>query len=184
MKIKPVDILFSKAFQKIILVAAGLSLRPPWHDAEAAKFYSFKPNLVIGLLLGLFIFLFPAHLGAHGVENRVEPGGIAVAFQYSSGEAMSYAKITVMPPDGAKTFQVGHTDRNGRFCFYPDAPGDWKVTADDNQGHRLPVTLPVATDQIRGVQIKDSPQTPTISKIERAFMGVSLIFVISGILFY
>jgi hypothetical protein len=42
-------------------------------------------------------------------------------------------------PDGKADaeipFRTGRTDRNGYFCFQPDAPGRWKITIKDEDGH-------------------------------------------------
>jgi len=56
---------------------------------------------------------------------------------------MSYARVKISAPGAKLTFQSGRTDRNGRFCFFPDTPGDWKVVVDDEMGHRLEVMVPV-----------------------------------------
>lgn len=134
-------------------------------------------------VLGLCLLGIDGPLYGHGVSGEAAPGGIAVTFTYSSQEAMAFAKITVTSPTDGKTFQVGNADRHGRFCFFPDAPGDWQVTADDNQGHRLTVTVPVTQDQLQGFQVK--PATPAaVSRLERTLVGLSLIFGVAGLLIY
>ena len=85
------------------------------------------------------IFLPLPLLYAHGVKSTVEKGGIVVTAQYDTGEAMSYARVKISAPGARLTFQSGRTDRNGRFCFYPDGPGDWEMIVDDEMGHRLEV---------------------------------------------
>ena len=91
----------------------------------------------------LMLQIFSSEALAHGVEGTVQPGGLTVACQYSTGEPMSYAKVTIFAPGSDQPFQVGHTDKNGRFGFFPDALGDWRLTADDGMGHRLEVKAPV-----------------------------------------
>ena len=131
------------------------------------------------------IFLFPLPLYAHGVNGKVDAGGIVVSAEYDSGEAMSYAKVKISAPGAKLTFQSGRTDRNGRFCFFPDAPGAWEVAVDDEMGHRLELSVPVdetlvfQDKQQRGETGKSLP-----SRYEKAFMGISIIFGISGILFW
>jgi nickel transport protein len=136
-------------------------------------------------LVLLMVLLFPWQVLAHGVEGTVQPGGLAVAFQYSSGEAMSYAKVTILSPGTSQPFQVGHADKNGRFCFYPDALGQWRVTAEDGMGHRLEVKVPV-TDLEATKQIPPTPGVASVSNTRtlRVLTGLSLIFGLSGFLFW
>lgn len=94
------------------------------------------------LFLGV-ILLLPLPLHAHGVMETVGSGGMVVTAQYDTGEAMSYARVNISAPGAGLTFQSGRTDRNGRFCFFPDGAGDWKVIVDDEMGHRLEVMVPV-----------------------------------------
>ncbi len=95
------------------------------------------------------------------------------------------AKVKMSAPGADVIFQSGRTDRNGRFCFLPDATGNWKVVVDDEIGHRLEVTVPVSeplelkSQQQNGEQIKSS-----LSRYERAIIGICIIFGISGILFW
>ena len=139
-------------------------------------------------LLVLFLavmFLLPLRLYGHGVTGRVDAGAMVVSAEYDTGEAMSYAKVKVLAPGEKLTFQSGRTDRNGRFCFFPDAGGDWKVVVDDEMGHRLEVAVPVdenlalpATQEL-GEAGQHSP-----SVYQRAFMGISIIFGIAGMFFW
>jgi nickel transport protein len=70
------------------------------------------------------IFLRPPFLYGHGARGEVGSGGIVVSAEYDTGEPMSYAKVKISAPGAELTFQSGRTDRNGRFCFFPDGPGD------------------------------------------------------------
>ena len=133
----------------------------------------------------LMSLLFPSHVLAHGVEGALQSGGLAVACRYSTGEPMDYAKVTVLAPGSSQPFQVGHTDKNGRFCFYPDAPGEWRVTAEDGMGHRLEVKVPVAGQKI----LKTLPPTSGADSVAhtrslRVLTGLSAIFGLSGFLFW
>ncbi|MBU4354002.1 MAG: hypothetical protein KJ822_01500 [Proteobacteria bacterium] len=135
------------------------------------------------MLLMLLVLSSPAL--AHGVEGTVHPGGLAVACRYSTGEVMDYAKVKVFAPGSSQPFQVGNADKNGRFCFYPDSPGEWRVTAEDGMGHRLEVKVPVTDlDSV----IKNLPTTGagTVadSKILRVLTGLSALFGISGFFFW
>ena len=140
-------------------------------------------NVVIFFLF--MFFMLPAILYAHGVMGKVNTGGMVVSAQYNTGEPMSYAMVKITAPGTELTYQSGRTDRNGRFCFFPDTPGDWKVVVDDEIGHRLEVTAPVndlkelMTDQ----QDQDSSRS-SLAAYEKALMGICLIFGISGIIFW
>ena len=133
----------------------------------------------------LIILMFPWQVLAHGVEGTVQPGGLAVSFRYSTGEAMSYAKVTVLSPVATHIFQMGNTDKNGRFCFYPDNLGEWRVTANDGMGHQLEVKVPVtdknALDSSPPVAGTDSLAD---TKGLRVLTGLSVIFGLSGLLFW
>jgi nickel transport protein len=131
------------------------------------------------------IFLVPSLLCAHGVMGKVDTGGIVVTAQYDTGEPMSYAKVRISAPGVELSFQSGRTDRNGRFCFFPDASGDWKVVVDDELGHRLEVKVPV--NEALTLQIKEQrgeAGPPSLSRVEKALIGISVIIGISGIFFW
>jgi nickel transport protein len=127
----------------------------------------------------------PALLYAHGVTSNIDTGGIVVSAMYDTGEAMDYARVTVLAPGASLKFQSGRTDRNGRFCFFPDVSGDWKVVVDDEMGHRLEVNVTV--DNAMALQV--NPENGNLgqslfSGFEKIVIGVSIIFGISGILFW
>jgi nickel transport protein len=135
-------------------------------------------------ILGV-IFLVPSPLWAHGVMGKVDAGGMVVSTEYDTGEAMSYARVQIWAPGEKLTFQSGRTDRNGRFCFFPDAAGDWKVVVDDEMGHRLEVAVPV--DENLALPATQQPgeagrHSPSI--YQRAFTGISIIFGICGMFFW
>ena len=98
---------------------------------------------------------------------------------------MDYAKITIFAPGSNQPFQVGHADKNGRFCFYPDAPGEWRLTAEDGMGHRLELKVPV-TDLDTMKQMPPAPGAASVSasKSLRVLTGISVIFGLSGFLFW
>lgn len=134
----------------------------------------------------LAVILLPSpSLYAHGVRGEVDAGGMVVSAQYSTGEPMSYAKVKISAPGAKFTFQSGRTDRNGRFCFFPDAPGDWEVIVDDEMGHRLEVKVPVdETLVFQENQQREEASESSLSRYERAFMGITIIFGVSGIFFW
>jgi nickel transport protein len=98
---------------------------------------------------------------------------------------MEYAKVTIFSPGTNQPFQVGNTDKNGRFCFYPDAPGEWRLTAEDGMGHRLEVRVPV-TDQniLRTLAPTSGAHSVSHTRSLRVLTGLSAIFGLSGFLFW
>ena len=131
------------------------------------------------------ILLFYQLIYAHGVTSKIDTGAIVVSAIYDTGEVMDYAKVTISAPDANFKFQSGRTDRNGRFCFFPDGSGDWKVVVDDEMGHRLEVH--VSVDEAMAFQNKSENENSIpifLTQCEKAVMGVSIIFGISGILFW
>ncbi|MBW1732436.1 MAG: carboxypeptidase regulatory-like domain-containing protein [Deltaproteobacteria bacterium] len=130
-------------------------------------------------------FSYASSLYAHGVRGKTGKGGIVVIAEYSTGEPMSYAKVVITAPDKKIPFQIGRTDRNGRFCFFPDVPGQWVVVVSDEMGHRLEVTVPVD----KHMKLQSTPQQKKglfggMSVLHRAFMGLSLIFGATGIIMW
>ena len=134
------------------------------------------------MLLALLISVFPCSAFAHGVQGKVDFGGVVVTAQYDSGEPMSYAKVKILAPGGPLPFQSGRTDRNGRFCFFPDSEGNWKVVVDDEMGHRLEVGVPV-NEHLAWKESQDSEGTrkSAFSRYEKALMGICIIFGLFGI---
>ncbi len=139
-----------------------------------------------GLIIFLaMFFLLPSFLYAHGVRGKTGIGGVVVSAEYDTGEPMSYAKVNISAPEAKLSFQSGRTDRNGRFCFFPDIQGDWKVVVDDGMGHRLEVKVPVdETLTLQKNQERGNTGEKFLSRYEKAFMGIAIIFGISGILFW
>lgn len=125
---------------------------------------------------------------SHGVRGRISSGkGILVEAEYDDGEPMSYASIEIFDSEEKLPFQTGRTDRNGRFLFYPDKMGDWRVAVSDGMGHRL--ALKTNIDKILNLKKTNEQQAKGInesspSRYEKALMGISIIFGISGILFW
>ena len=95
---------------------------------------------------------------------------------------MSYAKVRIAAPGEEITFQSGRTDRNGRFCFFPDVEGDWKVVVDDEMGHRLEMDVPV-NEHLTWKGNHDSRDTGKtgFSRYEKALIGICIIFGLFGI---
>lgn len=119
---------------------------------------------------------------AHGVEGIVDKGGLAVTAVYDTGEPMSYAKVDISAPNAELPFQSGRTDRNGRFCFFPDTKGEWKMTINDEMGHQLEMVIPV--DQNINPALPEKNQSTgekRFHRYEKAIMGVSILFGLFGV---
>ncbi len=127
-------------------------------------------------LLLLIVVLLPCFVYSHGVEGTVEAGGLTVTAIYDSGEPISYGAVSIAAPGAELPFQSGRTDRNGRFCFFPDGAGEWTVVVDDEIGHRLALNVPV--DEVLAVN-KDVDTPGGLrhgsQKTTKAALGISLI---------
>jgi len=139
-----------------------------------------RPN---SFFLSITLLLIPCGLSAHGVEGEItaETGVMTVTARYSNNDVMSYAATTIRPPSGEMDFQTGRTDRNGRFCFFPDRDGDWEVTVDDGMGHRLKMAVPVGRDSSPTSGPVAAPSNRnSLSLYAKALSGLGIIFGISG----
>jgi nickel transport protein len=135
------------------------------------------------IIFSNIILLLPLSLYAHGVSGKVDAGGIVVSAEYDTGEPMSYARVKISAPGAKLQFQSGRTDRNGRFCFFPDTPGDWGVVVDDEMGHRLEVIVPVnEAHKLKTNQQAGRLTESSLARYERALIGISIIFGIFGCL--
>jgi nickel transport protein len=143
----------------------------------------YKSLILFSLILA---FCLPTIVYAHGVMSKIDTGGIVVSAMYDTGETMDYARVTVLAPGSSLKFQSGRTDRNGRFCFFPDVKGEWKMVVDDEMGHRLEVNVPVD----EAMTLQENPEKNAhaggalLTRYQKAVMGISIIFGISGILFW
>jgi hypothetical protein len=146
------------------------------------------PPLVLGMFLALGLALvWDPPAAAHGVALIAEEGtAVVVTGAYSDGELMSYAKAKIVGPDG-KTYQLGNADAGGCFAFLADRPGEWRVTFADGMGHKAEVTWQ-QNPAGKATGPAPSPQPPThkmeASKWERAIWGLSLLFWLSGLVFW
>ncbi|MDR2094952.1 MAG: hypothetical protein LBP76_05465 [Treponema sp.] len=127
--------------------------------------------------------LFPAILAAHGVEVSVATGttGLgteSVRFMYSTGEEMSFALVRVYPPSKPDTEIVQSiTDRNGYYSFVPDEEGEWRITAEDDMGHKGEITLTAAGGGNAGVEnaVSAGSASGGTPLALRVILGLSLI---------
>jgi len=138
---------------------------------------------IASLAFILSLVFLPSILYAHGVRGRIGKGGIVVIAEYDTGEPMSYAKVTITAPDKKMPFQIGRTDRNGRFCFFPDTPGKWKVVVSDGMGHQLELAIPINKEmKVSPEFIRKRNPLDGMSKFQRTIIGLSIIFGIAGII--
>ena len=137
--------------------------------------------VILCYILIIFYSFLTSPLYAHGVRGKIARGGIVIIAEYTTGEPMSYAKVVITAPDKKIPFQIGRTDRNGRFCFFPDMPGKWMVVVEDGMGHRLEMNLPVKHIEHLETSGKiEGSEEKFISKYLRIISGISIIFGIFG----
>lgn len=101
---------------------------------------------ILGMAMGLLAASPAALPHGAGFEREAEAPTEVLHFRYAAGRAMDGAEVRVTRPDDGPLFQVGRTDRRGRFAFVPDAPGEWLVEADDGQGHQLQARVAVGQE--------------------------------------
>lgn len=123
---------------------------------------------------------------AHGVNWTQEraDGAIVLAFEYSDGTKMAFAKVKVVDPEN-RTFQSARTDRRGHFALAGDnlqPAGDWLVSVNDGQGHVLRVPLKISGEQTAPVAAP--PQRSEIGLLWRALFGLSLIANLTVVAFW
>lgn len=127
----------------------------------------------------ILLLLLALPVAAHTVEHKVERREAVVVTVYLGEELASYSEYEVMPPGGGEPFQIGRTDAQGRVCFLPDKPGQWKVkvAADSQHGlHGVSVDVEVKPD----MAVEDS-SAPPIATHTRLIVGISILFGIFGL---
>jgi nickel transport protein len=136
------------------------------------------------LLACLFLLstVFAPGLSAHDLQisvRLVSPAAIVHA-TYAGGDPVAFAAVSIHAPDSTQEHQTGRTDARGYFSFVPDRGGAWKVSVDDELGHRVeaPVKVPEAFE---GGVVEQSASG--LSTVHKALIGLSLIVGLTG-LFY
>ena len=89
----------------------------------------------------------PKPAAAHGTDYRLLDPELAmvVEFIYDDNQPMRFAEVLVFSPaDDEIEHQNGRTDMNGRFAFYPDVSGKWRIQADDGTGHLEQLSIEIA----------------------------------------
>ena len=134
----------------------------------------------------------------HGTRGAVTPtGSMMVHADYDDGEPMAYCRTEIVHAGEERPFQSGSTDRNGRFLFYPDSTGQWRIVVDDGIGHRL--ALETSVDElpqsgriatVRAVESADSALSDIggreigaarLSRFQGIVVGISLILGVFGV---
>jgi len=125
----------------------------------------------------------PEAVVAHGTGYRVieEAPVIATEFFYSDKEPMRYAEVLVFSPENNEVeYQNGRTDQNGRFVFYPEMPGQWRIKVNDGMGHAVQAEIPVDSPEngngaTKGLADKNIAPAGTASKWLKIMFGLSIV---------
>ncbi len=131
------------------------------------------------LFMSGIIALYTTAASAHGLGYRLLKNDTTkvVEFRYSNGSALPYAEVEVWSPDDAEIeFQNGRTDKNGRFSFFPDVPGIWRVTIADGMGHAASAQCEIVLQNEDSTLILVQPQEKGSNRITLIILGISLIF--------
>ena len=114
---------------------------------------------------------------AHGVRHTTFEGAVGVEVRYDDTKPMRYSEAKVFSPlDKETEFQQGFTDRNGRFTFFPDATGIWRVVVDDGMGHVVSEDIEIK----EGLKLA-SESAPRFTRFQGVIIGVSVIFGVFGV---
>ena len=145
-------------------------------------------SVTLCVCLAICILGIAFNVWSHGVRGKIiTKTGILVEAEYYDGEPMSYAEVEVLNLEEKLPFQTGRTDRNGRFLFFPDKPAAWKIAVNDGMGHRLVLKTSIDKSIAHNkmdVQTDKSADVSSLSRYEKALMGISIIFGISGFFFW
>lgn len=126
----------------------------------------------------VFFLLLPSICYPHGIEYKEIEGGRGLEIKYDDGTPFSFCEVKIYSPDGKK-FQEGLTDKNGRFVFFPERTGKWKIEVSDGMGHGVVKEIAV----LEGMKIKEE-NVSNFTRWQKILIGVSLIWGITGTLFY
>ncbi len=137
--------------------------------------------------LWILIILTPA-LFAHDLQTKLRQDGrfILLEASYEGEDAASYLAVRVHAPDDGQTaadaFQTGRTDRSGRFVFLPSRPGLWKITVDDEMGHRVSQEITVADAASPSTTTNADQDAGGRTNSDKLVIGLSVLFGITGML--
>jgi nickel transport protein len=106
-----------------------------------------RPVLLLALLGGASLLAAPA-VSAHGIQSTLEylpssgtaasSGSLELQSSFSTGVPARDAAVRLMPPDGGKAIELGHTGPDGRLTFTlpSTARTGWEIQVDAGPGHR------------------------------------------------
>ncbi|MCG8683372.1 MAG: hypothetical protein MI892_00735 [Desulfobacterales bacterium] len=124
-------------------------------------------------------------VSAHGIGYLVleNDKAITIACHYSDGTPVRYAETLVFSPrDINIEYQNGRTDRKGRFSFFPEEAGLWRIETTDGLGHKAQRTFEVGLGAEKSqtselsFRSEQSQDKSAFSKLVYACLGISLIF--------
>lgn len=141
-----------------------------------------KRSIVLAFAM-IWMTVLPDGAAAHGTDYRVidEAPVIAAEFFYSDKEPMRYAEVLVFSPENDEVeYQNGRTDQNGRFAFYPESSGKWRIKVNDGMGHAVRAEISVkpaetAGGAAEGLMEQETPPAADASMIMKALLGLSLL---------
>jgi len=133
-------------------------------------------KVAFGLFMSLFILSGVCY--GHGVKYLRLKGGVGIEAKYSDGMPLSFSSAKVFSPGNPDAeFQTGYTDKNGRFMFFPDMEGIWKVEINDGMGHGVVTNIDVG-------EIVEVKEGAGFTLLEKILIGIAIIWGITGTLFY
>ena len=137
-------------------------------------------NKRILLIFLFFILLFSTQLISHGIDHIEINGGTGVEAKYENGNPVAGVNVKVFSPNESEVpFQQGSSDRNGRFMFRPDTPGDWTVIFNDGTGHGFKTKIHIDTSNTTVKKPVRKEHFPLLYKI---ITGISVLFGLTGLL--
>lgn len=129
--------------------------------------------VILYLSIGLGIF-------GHTVTHTTLDKGVGVEVKYVDGTPMSFSSVKLFSPTDSQTpFQEGNTDKNGRFIFYPDTKGLWKIEVNDGMGHGLLTDININEEFKAVAQHEHSG-----SVFEKLIMGICIIWGLTGVILF
>ncbi len=112
------------------------------------------------------------------IQISLAPPAVVARAVYGAGEPVAFGKVLVYAPGGSETVhQSGNADAQGYFCFRPAGPGDWRITVDDEMGHRQQSVVHIP-EPFDGSPAGTSASGGT--RLERTALGLALIIGLSG----
>jgi nickel transport protein len=134
---------------------------------------------LVVFILSVYV-LFPLMLMPHGMNHKQLKGGLGIEAAYLDGSPMAGCDVEIYSPaDKESPFQTGVADKHGRFIFFPNQKGTWKLVVDDGMGHRLETTILV--DKELNAEASASGDLQIWQKI---LMALCLIFGLTGSYYY